>query len=162
VAKEAAREWVAAHEQDLEQEHGEAKGVVISRAQNPTQIVTLELRRDMGFNPHAAIECAPSVSNLETIAVDQGNGRPIRNQAVAVIDVAHDKAVLVDDGQGAGKVGRRQQKERPCCLGEATQPALGAIENVGLLPSQARHKKALGHPASSGVDRIQRPGSDLD
>src|SRR4030095_5682115 len=78
------REGVSTHEQQLKDEHGEAKAVVFRRSQDTLEALALELRRGEQGSPDPTRIGAPEVRDLEGVAVDEPHGRLLRDDDVTL------------------------------------------------------------------------------
>ena len=102
------------HEQELENDDGEAEIVVVRRPQDLLVAgEALEFRRLMRRHADIAVPALSAGGHLEAVAVDELHGRVGGHHQIAVVDVADDMAAVVDHREGACGVGGGMDEEAP-------------------------------------------------
>ena len=100
-----AIEGVAPHHQHLEEDDGQAEGVVLLGAYHAVKGVALQFGRGVVRYTHGAQELLSAMAELEAVGIHQGDGGVVRHQHAGGVDVADDAAGVVDGGDGARNVG---------------------------------------------------------
>src|SRR5262245_49398505 len=70
-AKKPPGEWVATHEQEVKDQHRQAKTVVVCSSLHATKRASLQLRRGEQRHADIAVEQVPAGLHLERVTVDQ-------------------------------------------------------------------------------------------
>ena len=162
LAPVAAGEGVAAHEQQVEAQQGQAEGVVIRRAPQPVERLALQFRRGELRHADIAGKQAVAGADLERVAIDQLDQRLGRDHHVAGIDVADDVAAGVNRLEGAGQVAGGVDQKRPVGLRERLLAMRGAVEAVDFpVAVDPGHDEALHWSVGPGAQHVHRPGGDF-
>ena len=93
-----------AEEEQVKDQHGEAKAVMLGGAQLPGEAAAAQLRWGELRRAHLAEKGVAAIGELEAVAVDECHARVVCHKEVAVVHVAHHLARGVAPRPGPGGV----------------------------------------------------------
>src|SRR5882672_1968379 len=97
--------------------------------------------------------------DLKTVAVDQLDGRVLRNDDISVIHIADNVTVFLDYGKGSRKIRRGVDEERPAGVWEIGKAAFGAVKNVNaFVISDPLHHETYNSSSRLFVQCVYRQG----
>ena len=157
AAEKTARERVAAHVQEVEDEDCEPEIVVVGRPHDAAKRLPLKFRRREGWDADVAEESLSVRFELEGIAIDDADGGFVGDEHAAMVDVSDDAFGLMYRGEGARRVGGGSNQKSPIGVRKLRFPAARTVQVVDVFVSADARQYDAGERAGLSVQEIKRP-----
>ena len=153
-----AVEGVAPHHQHLEEDDGQAEGVVLLGAHHAVKGLALQFGWGVVRYTHGAQELLSAVAELEAVGIHQGDGGVVCHQHAGGVDVADDAAGVVDGGDSTRNVGGGARQKAIVDVRKVLLARTGGVQVVqGATVAHGFHQEA-GKGAVLGVHHVHGKG----